>query len=68
MNQIKIILNCLATIEASVFRKSRFYTPSIGFVGTLKPSAGFTFGSLAEIREEAARKGWLTLYPEFNEQ
>ena len=44
------------------------YTPSIGFIGTLKPSAGFTFGSQAEIRERAARMGWLTLYPEFNEQ
>ena len=44
------------------------YIPSIGFIGTLKPTAGFTFGSQAEIRELAARKGWLTLYPEFNEQ
>ncbi len=44
------------------------YTPSIGFIGTLKPTAGFTFGSQAEIRDLAARKGWLTLYPEFNEQ
>jgi cell surface protein SprA len=44
------------------------YTPSIGFVGTLKPTTGFTFGSQAEIRELAARKGWLTLYPEFNER
>ena len=44
------------------------YTPSIGFIGTLRPTTAFTFGSQAEIREEAARKGWLTLYPEFNEQ
>ncbi len=44
------------------------YTPSVGFAGTLRPTAGFTFGSQAEIRELAARKGWLTLYPEFNEQ
>nr|WP_100804383.1 cell surface protein SprA [Ulvibacter sp. MAR_2010_11] len=44
------------------------YTPSVGFVGTLKPSTGFTFGSQAEIRDLAARKGWLTLYPEFNDQ
>lgn len=44
------------------------YTPSIGFIGTLRPSAGFTFGSQANIRDLAARKGWLTLYPEFNEQ
>ena len=44
------------------------YTQSIGFIGTLRPTTAFTFGSQAEIREEAARKGWLTLYPEFNEQ
>ena len=44
------------------------YTPSIGFIGTLKPTTGFTFGSQREIRDLAARKGWLTYYPEFNEQ
>ncbi|WP_461305415.1 T9SS outer membrane translocon Sov/SprA [Aureisphaera sp.] len=44
------------------------YTPSIGFAGTLKPTSGFVFGSQAEVRDLAARKGWLTLYPEFNEQ
>lgn len=44
------------------------YTPSVGFIGTLKPTTGFTFGSQREIRELAARKGWLTYYPEFNEQ
>ncbi|MCZ4319650.1 cell surface protein SprA [Aequorivita viscosa] len=44
------------------------YQPSIGFIGTLKPTTGFVFGSQADVRELAARKGWLTLYPEFNEQ
>ena len=44
------------------------YIPSVGFAGSLKPTTGFTFGSQAEIRELAARKGWLTIYPEFNEQ
>jgi len=44
------------------------YTPSIGFIGTLKPTTGFTFGSQSEIRDLAARRGWLTLYPEYNEQ
>ena len=44
------------------------YTPSVGFAGTFKPTAGFTFGSQAEVRDLAARNGWLTLYPEFNEQ
>ncbi len=44
------------------------YTPDIGFVGTLRPTAGFTFGSQAEVRNLAARNGWLTLYQDFNQQ
>lgn len=44
------------------------YLPSTGFIGTLRPTAGFVFGSQAEVRALAARNGWLTLYPEFNEQ
>ncbi len=44
------------------------YLPSTGFIGTLKPTTGFIFGSQAEIRDLAAKKGWLTLYPEFNQQ
>ncbi|MFD2696919.1 cell surface protein SprA [Mesonia sediminis] len=44
------------------------YTNDIGFLGTLKPSAGFVFGGQNDIRERAARRGWLTTYQEFNEQ
>ncbi len=44
------------------------YLREPGFVGTLKPSVGFTFGSQAEIRDIAARNGWLTLYQDFNQQ
>ena len=44
------------------------FLPSIGFAGTLKPTTGFVFGSQAEVRELAARKGWLTIFSEFNEQ
>ncbi|WP_373283637.1 T9SS outer membrane translocon Sov/SprA [Planktosalinus lacus] len=44
------------------------YLPSVGFMGSLRPSAGFAFGGQGEIRDLAARKGWLTIYPEFNEQ
>jgi cell surface protein SprA len=44
------------------------YTQDVGFLGTLKPSAGFVFGSQAEIRDEAARRGWLTLFQDFNQQ
>ena len=44
------------------------YTPSVGFWGTLRPTAGFTLGSQADVRGIAARNGWLTLYQEFNQQ
>jgi len=44
------------------------YTQSIGFIGTTRPSLGFVFGSQADVRFEAARNGWLTTFPEFNEQ
>ena len=44
------------------------YTQSIGFIGTTRPSFGFVFGSQADVRFEAARNGWLTTFPEFNEQ
>ena len=43
------------------------YTPSIGFFGTSKPTLGFTFGSQDDVRFEAAKNGWLTNYPDFNQ-
>lgn len=43
------------------------YTPGIGFFGTSRPSLGFVFGSQDDIRYEAAKNGWLTNYPEFNQ-
>ncbi|RBP34370.1 protein involved in gliding motility SprA [Oceanihabitans sediminis] len=44
------------------------YLQTPGFIGTLKPTVGYTFGSQRDIRELAARNGWLTQYPEFNQQ
>ena len=44
------------------------YTQSVGFIGSLRPSLGFVFGSQADVRFEAARKGYLTGFAEFNEQ
>lgn len=44
------------------------YTESLGFLGTLRPSFGFVFGSQSDIRYEAAKRGWLTDFPEFNQQ
>ncbi|WP_240938619.1 cell surface protein SprA [Arenibacter sp. 6A1] len=44
------------------------YTRSVGFIGTAKPTIGFVFGSQADVRYEAAKNGWLTSFPEFNQQ
>ncbi len=45
------------------------YVNDVGTVGTLKPSFGYTFGTQDDaLRYEVAKKGWLTLYPSFNEQ
>ena len=43
------------------------YLPTSGFMGFSKPTLGFIFGSQNDIRDEAARKGWLTNYQEFNQ-
>jgi cell surface protein SprA len=44
------------------------YLQSVGFFGTLQPSAAFAFGwDDDNIRYEAARRGILTQYPDFNQ-
>ena len=43
------------------------YLPKVGLVGTLQPTAAFTFGSQADVRYEAAKQGWLTDFPNFNQ-
>jgi len=43
------------------------YLPGLGFFGSSKPTVGFIFGSQEDVRYEAARKGWLTMYPDFNQ-
>ncbi|HEX9980397.1 MAG TPA: cell surface protein SprA, partial [Flavobacterium sp.] len=43
------------------------YLPGVGFLGTTRPSVGFVLGMQDDIREDAARKGWLTNYGEFNQ-
>ena len=44
------------------------YLQTPGFFGTMKPSFGYTFGSQRDIRRVAARNGWLTVFPQFNQQ
>ena len=43
------------------------FLPGIGFFGSSKPSLGFVFGGQDDVRYEAAKRGWLTTYPEFNQ-
>lgn len=43
------------------------FTQRIGFLGTNRPSMGFVFGSQSEVRFNAARRGWLTTFEDFNE-
>ncbi|HTG67407.1 MAG TPA: cell surface protein SprA, partial [Flavobacterium sp.] len=43
------------------------YMPSIGFLGSSRPSLGFIFGSQDDVRYEAAKNGWLTNYQEFSQ-
>lgn len=44
------------------------YLPGIGFFGTTKPNIGFVWGSQDDdVRYTAARNGYLTNYPEYNQ-
>ena len=66
------VVTGLKTVQVN-YRNSRGiflpgYTESIGFMGTFKPTVGFTFGSQSDIRNMAAERGWLTLFQNFNQQ
>lgn len=66
------IVTGVKTIQVN-YRNSRGiflpgYTQSVGFMGTFRPTVGFTFGFQDEIRYLAAERGWLTLYQNFNPQ
>ncbi len=43
------------------------YLPDLGFFGTSKPTLGFVFGDQSDVRYEAARRGYLTNYDQFNQ-
>lgn len=44
------------------------YLPTPGFIGTLRPTLGYTFGGQRDIRNLTARNGWLTTFPDLNQQ
>ncbi|MFL1010757.1 T9SS outer membrane translocon Sov/SprA [Flavisericum labens] len=66
------ILTSVKRIQASYSENNGIFLPGYtrtpGFIGTLKPTVGFTFGSQSDVRYLAARRGWLTVFPEFNQQ
>ncbi len=66
------ILTMVKRIQANYTENNGTFLPGYlntpGFIGTLKPTLGYTFGSQRDVRQLAARNGWLTLFPEFNQQ
>ena len=66
------ILTTIKRIQFSYTENNGTFLPGYlqtpGMVGTLKPTFGYTFGSQSDVRYLAARKGWLTVFPEFNQQ
>ena len=66
------ILTSVKRIQVSYSENNGIFLPGYlntpGFIGTLKPTLGFTFGSQSDIRDLAARRGWLTNFDQFNSQ
>lgn len=72
LNTVIDIVTAVKRIQINYTENNGTFLPGYlrtpGFIGTLKPSFGYTFGSQRDIRDEVARKGWLTVYPDFNQQ
>jgi cell surface protein SprA len=65
------VLTSVKNIQATYTQNSGTvlpgFTQGVGFLGSSKPSMGFIFGSQDDIRYESAKNGWLTNYPNFNQ-
>ena len=65
------VLTSVKNIQATYTQNSGTvlpgFTQGVGFFGSSKPSMGFIFGSQDDIRYESAKNGWLTNYPNFNQ-
>ncbi|MES2545073.1 MAG: cell surface protein SprA [Bacteroidota bacterium] len=71
VTRLKGILTSVKTIQVN-YSENRGtalpgFLPGVGFFGSSKPTLGFTFGSQDDVRYEAAKNGYLTNYPEFNQ-
>jgi cell surface protein SprA len=71
-NTVVDILTMIKRVQLNYSENNGTYLPGYlntpGFIGTLKPTFGFTFGSQRDIRQIAARNGWLTTFDQFNQQ
>ena len=65
------VLTSVKNIQATYTQNSGTvlpgFTQSVGFLGSSKPTMGFIFGSQDDVRYEVAKNGWLTNYPNFNQ-
>ena len=66
------ILGMVKQVQGNYTRDNGIFLPGylqdVGYIGTLKPTTGFTFGLQEDVRQIAATNGWLTTYQQFNEQ
>ena len=66
------LLTSIKRIQVNYSENNGTFLPGFldtpGFIGASKPSIGYTFGSQRDIRDRAARNGWLTVFPDFNQQ
>ncbi|QCE41586.1 cell surface protein SprA [Psychroserpens sp. NJDZ02] len=66
------MLTSIKRIQAVYSETNGTYLPGYlqtpGFLGTAKPTVGYTLGSQSDVRDLAARNGWLTTFPDFNQQ
>lgn len=71
LNSLKGVLTSVKNIQVNYNETNGTVLPGymqgLGFFGSAKPGFGFVFGSQSDIRYEAARRGWLTDYPEYNQ-
>ena len=72
---LKSIINLMTVVKRVQINYSEnngSYLPGFldtpGFIGSFTPTFGYVFGSQKDIRYLAARNGWLTVFPEFNQQ
>jgi len=66
------LLTSIKRIQANYSENNGTFLPGFldtpGFISTSNPSFGYTLGSQSDIRNLAARNGWLTVFPDFNQQ